>query len=77
MLSLRKTVNNCCKIKRKVEYREHVLFESVRPRIIESLSNFLKANNHLQRDIEIDMENLPIGYPNSQSREAETQKICG
>ena len=58
-------------------YREHVLFESVRPRIIESLSNFLKANNHLHRDLEIDMENSTIGYPNSHSGETGAHKICG
>ena len=62
-------------MKRKVEYREHVLFEPVKPRIIESLLNYLKANNHLYRDMEIDIENLPIGYSNLQSGETEDNKI--
>ena len=30
------------KLKRKVEYRGHVLFDPVRPRIIESLLNYLR-----------------------------------
>ena len=52
------------KLKRKNEFRGHVLFESVRPRIIKSFLNYLKLNNYLYRDIEIAMENLPRGNPN-------------
>ena len=36
------------KLKSKVEYREQVIFEPVRPRIIQSSLNYLKANNHLR-----------------------------
>ena len=39
------------------------------------MSNYLKPNNHLHRDIEIGMENLPIGYPNLQSGETEHNRI--
>ena len=51
------------KLKRKFEFIGHVLFELVRPRIIESFLNYLKLNNHLYRDIVIVMENLPTWHP--------------
>ena len=47
------------KLKRKVAYRGHVLFEPIRPRLIESLLQYLKKHNHLSRNIEIDIENIP------------------
>ena len=47
------------KLKRKAAYRGHVLFEPVRPRLIESLLQYLKKHNHLYRNIEIDIENIP------------------
>ena len=59
------------KLKRKNEFRGHVLFEPVRPRFIESFLNYLKLNNHLYRDIKIVMENLPTGYPNLQNEGSE------
>ena len=49
-------------MKRKVEYREHVVFEPDRPRVIESSLSYLKANNYINRDKEFDLENLLIGY---------------
>ena len=56
-------------------YRGHVHFEPVKIRIIESLLNYLKANNHLYQDIKTDMENLRIGYPNLQIGKTEDNKI--
>ena len=47
------------KLKRKAAYHGHVLFEPVRPRLIESLLQYLKKHNHLYRNIEIDIENIP------------------
>ena len=47
------------KLKRKEAFRGHVLFEPVRPRLIESLLQYLKKHNHLYRNIEIDIENIP------------------
>ena len=47
------------KLKRKAEYRSHVLFEPVRPLFVESFLKFLKHHNHLYSDIQINMENLP------------------
>ena len=47
------------KLKRKAEYRSHVLFELVRPLFVESFLKFLKHHNHLYSDIKINMENIP------------------
>ena len=47
------------KLERKAAYRGHVLFEPVRLRLIESLLQYLKKHNHLYRNIEIDIENIP------------------
>ena len=38
--------------------RGHVLLESARPRTIESLLNYLKANNLIHQVIDTDTENL-------------------
>ena len=46
------------KLKRKVEYRSHVLFEPVRPSFVESFLKFLKQVNHLYSDIEINVNNI-------------------
>ena len=58
-------------MKRNNEFRGHVLFEPVIPRIIESFLNYLKLNNYLYRDIEITLENSPPGYPNLQNEGSE------
>ena len=47
------------KLKRKLQYRGHVYFESVRPDIIFRLLQYLKLNNSLYHDIEIDVQNIP------------------
>ena len=44
------------KLKRKAAYHGHVLFEPVRPRLIESLLQYLKKHNHLYRNIEIEID---------------------
>ena len=62
------------KLKRNVDYRGHVHFEPVKIRTIESLLSYLKANNHLYRDIKIHMENSPVGY-HLQISETEDNKI--
>ena len=46
------------KFKRKLKYRGHVYFESVRPDIILRLLQYLKLNNSLYHDIEIDVKNI-------------------
>ena len=47
------------KLKRKAEYRSHVLFEPVRPLFVERFLKFLKHHNNFYSDIQINMENLP------------------
>ena len=63
------------KLKRKVEYREHVVFEPDRPRVIESSLSYLKANNYINRDKEFDLENLLLGYSSLQNGETEDNNI--
>ena len=59
-IPISKIDNNCnVKLKRKAAYRGHVLFEPVRPRLIERLLQYLKKLNHLYRNMEIDIENIP------------------
>ena len=47
------------KLQRKLQYGGHVYSESVRPGIIFSLLQYLKLNNSLYYDIEIDEKNIP------------------
>ena len=46
------------KLKRKALYCGHVLFEPVRPRLIESVLQYLKKHYHLDRNIEIGIKNI-------------------
>lgn len=46
------------KIKRKLEYKAHVLFEPIRSNFIQQLLCYLKDNNPLYHDIEIDFSNI-------------------
>ena len=47
-------------MKYKAEYRSHELFESVRPVFVERFLKYLKNNNHLYSDIEINMDNFTL-----------------
>ena len=47
------------KLKRKLQYRGHVYFESARPNFITRLLQYLNLNNSLYQDIEINLENVP------------------
>ena len=47
------------KLKRKAEFCNHVLFETVRPLFVESFLKFLKHYDHLYSATQINMENLP------------------
>ena len=47
------------KLKRKLEYRGHVYFEPVHPRLIFRILQFLKKNNPLYPDININLSNIP------------------
>ena len=48
------------KLKRKLCYRGHVLFESVRPDIVQTALNYLKQNNPLYNNVEININKIPI-----------------
>ena len=52
------------KCKRKVACRSHVLFESVRPNVAAGFLIFLKQNNQLYSDIEIDLDNISESLTN-------------
>ena len=46
------------KLKRKLEYRGHILFETVRPVFLKSILNYLKTNNHLYQDEVVNTETI-------------------
>ena len=46
------------KLKRKLQFRDHVYFQAVRPQFIYNALNWLKLNNPLYSNIEIDIENI-------------------
>ena len=48
------------KLKRKLEYHDHVLFEPVRPVFLKSFLNYLRTNNHLYQDVVINTENISL-----------------
>ena len=48
------------KLKRKVQYKSNVLFESVRPQVLKSLFLYLEAINFLYSGIQVNLENIPI-----------------
>ena len=47
-------------LKRTLCYHGHVLFESVRPDIVQTALNYLKQNNPLYNNVEININNIPI-----------------
>ena len=46
------------KLKHKLDYHGHVLFELVRPVFLKSILNYLRTNNHLCQDVVINTENI-------------------
>ena len=47
-------------LKRKLEYKGHVVFEAVRPDVVIQFLEFLRSHNDLYSDIEINPANLPV-----------------
>ena len=47
------------KLKKKLQYRSHDYFQSVRPNLILKFLQYLKLNNPLYYDIEADLDNIP------------------
>ena len=48
------------KLKRKIQFRGYVYFEAARPEFIMTALNWLKANNILYKDIQIDCTNISM-----------------
>ena len=46
------------KLKRKIEFKGHVYFESVRPRFVEIALNYLKEHNHFYSNVLINLDNI-------------------
>ena len=57
------------RLKRKLEYRGHVLFETIRPNFVFQLLHFLKNNNPLYSDIEINLLNIPDEFVDNKNSE--------
>ena len=47
------------KLKRKLEYKRHVLFEAVRPEMVSKLLTYLRSINPLYKNIGVDLNNIP------------------
>ena len=58
------------KFKRKLQYRHHVYFESVIPSFILRLLQYLKSNNLLYHNTQIDVGNIPNVLINEKSLES-------
>ena len=52
------------KLKRKLEFRGHVYFQTVRPQFILDALNWLKLNNPLYNNITIDINNISANLTN-------------
>ena len=48
------------KLKRQLEYYDHVLFEPVRTVFLKYILNYPKTNNHLHQDVIINTENISL-----------------
>ena len=48
------------KLKRKLSYSGHVLFEPVRPDVVKLVLDYLKQNNFLYNNIVINIDNMPV-----------------
>ena len=46
-------------LKKRLNFKSHVLFEAVRPKVVHGVLDFLKKNNALYYDIDINLDNIP------------------
>ena len=58
------------KLKRKLQYKGHVYFESVTLNFIMRLLQYLKLNNSLYHDTEINLDNVPNFLINEKSQDS-------
>ena len=64
------------KLKRKLQFRGHVYFESVRPEFVLKALNWLKFNNALYKDIEVDCTNIDIDLTNTGENACDNFVLC-
>ena len=64
------------KLKRKLQFRGHVYFESVRPEFVLKALNLLKFNNVLYKDIEVDCTNIDIDLTNTVENACDNFVLC-
>ena len=63
------------KLKRKLEYKGHVVFEAARPDVVIQFLEFLRSHNDLYSDIEINPANMPVGILGLQRFKTEEDTI--
>ena len=51
-------------LKKRLNFKSHVLFEAVRPKVVHSVLDFLKKNNTLYYNIDINLDNIPKNWVN-------------
>ena len=49
-------------LKKRLNFKSHVLFEAVRPKVVHGVLDFLKKNNALYYDIDINLDNIPKSW---------------
>ena len=52
-------------LKKKLDFKSHVLFEAVRPTVVHGVLDFLKKNNPLYYDNDINLDNIPRKWVNT------------
>ena len=52
-------------LKKKLNFKSHVLFEAVRPTVVHGVLDFLKKNNPLHYDNDINLDNIPRKWVNT------------
>ena len=58
------------KLKRKLQYRGYVYFKSIRPNFILILLQYLKFNNQLYHDMQVNLGNIPDFLINEKSQDS-------
>ena len=46
-------------LKKRLNFKSHILFEAVRPKVAHDVLDFLKKNNALYYDIDVNLDNIP------------------
>ena len=51
--------------KKRLNFKSHVLFQAVRPKVVHGVLDLLKKNNALYYDIDINLDNIPKNWVNT------------